>query len=82
MFSEVFTRRRTLTLLATVTALFACGPLFASYASAEEAGDPALKSRFEFLSQNGNVECSAEFEASIATMPPDATPGLLLCAHG
>ena len=43
------------------------------HASAEEANDQAaLKKRFEFLSQNTNVECSAKFEASIATMSPDA----------
>jgi hypothetical protein len=42
-------------------------------AGAEEVGDQAaLKKRFEFLSQNGNVECSAKFEASIATMTSDA----------
>ena len=33
---------------------------------------PALKKQFEFLSNNGNVECSAKFEAAIATMPADA----------
>ncbi len=43
------------------------------HASAEAANDQAaLKKRFEFLSQNTNVECSAKFEASIATMSPDA----------
>jgi hypothetical protein len=34
--------------------------------------DAALMKRFDFLSQNGNVNCTAEFEASIATMPVDA----------
>ena len=34
-------------------------------------GEAALKKRFEFLSQNGNVECSTKFEASIATMAPN-----------
>ena len=73
MFKEDFTRRRILALLATVPALLARGPFFASYASAEKDDDDAvLKKQFEFLSKNGNVECSAKFEASIATMPADA----------
>jgi hypothetical protein len=73
MFGDLFTRRKALGLLVTVPPLLACGPLFARYANAEETDDDAaLKSRFEFLSQNGNVECSAKFEASIASMPPDA----------
>jgi hypothetical protein len=73
MFKDEFTRRRILALLATVPALLARGPFFASYASAEEADDDAaLKKQFEFLSKNGNVECSAKFEAAIATMPADA----------
>jgi hypothetical protein len=38
----------------------------------EADDDAALMKRFDFLSQNGNVNCSAEFEASIATMPVDA----------
>ena len=40
--------------------------------AAEADDDAALMKRFDFLSQNGNVNCSAEFEASIATMPADA----------
>jgi hypothetical protein len=53
--------------------MLACGGLLAAYASAEGADDEAsLKSRFEHLSQRGNVECSAQFERSIATMSPDA----------
>jgi hypothetical protein len=49
-----------------------CGVFFPTYSNAEEANDDAtLKSRFEYLSQHGNVQCSAEFERSIATMPAD-----------
>jgi hypothetical protein len=48
-----------------------CGQFFAAYSNAEEASDnAALKSRFELLSQHGNVECSAKFEASIACHRP------------
>ena len=73
MFKDEFTRRRIIALLATVPALLARGPFIASYASAEEADDDvAPKKQFEFLSNNGNVECSAKFEASIVTMPADA----------
>ena len=45
--------------------------------------EAALKKRFEFLSQNTNVECSAKFEASIATMAARCeASGLLLRADG
>jgi hypothetical protein len=72
MFGDLFTRRKALGLLVTVPPLLACGPLFARYASALEMDDDAaLKSRFESLSQHGNVECSAKFEKLISTMPPD-----------
>jgi hypothetical protein len=60
------------TALAAILALLACGPFLAACANAEEVGEAALKSRFEYLSQHGNVECSVKFETSIATMPPDA----------
>lgn len=36
--------------------------------AADEAGDDALKQRFEYLSDNGNSNCSREFMDSIATM--------------
>ena len=54
------------------------------HASAEAANDQAaLKKRFEFLSQNTNVECSAKFEASIATMSARReASGFLLRADG
>ena len=70
---ETITRRKIFALLTAVPTLLACGSLLMGHASAEAANDEAaLKKRFEFLSQNGNVECSAKFEASIASMPPDA----------
>ena len=53
--------------------MLACGSLPMWRASAEEMDDEAaLKKGFDFLSQNTNVDCSAKFEASIATMAPDA----------
>jgi hypothetical protein len=60
----MYTRRMT---LAVVVALAA---ICAKHASAESATD--LKARFDYLSQHGNVECSVQFENSIATMPSDA----------
>jgi hypothetical protein len=57
-------------LVATVLALLPCGPFVAASAKAEE-DDAALKSRFELLSQHGNVECSAQFEKLIGTMGPE-----------
>ena len=59
--------------LGTLVALLACGPSTATQARAQETGDhAALHSRFDSLSQRGNVECSVQFENSIATMPGDA----------
>ena len=50
----------------------ACAALFPTPGSAEESnGIAALKSRFDYLSQHGNVECSVQFEKAIATMPAD-----------
>ena len=69
---EPITRRRIFGFLVAVSAIVAAGSLTMRHASAEEMNDAALKSRFEFLSQHGNVECSTKFEASIATMAPDA----------
>jgi hypothetical protein len=58
---------------AAISAFLICGPFAVASANAEETTDvPALKSRFELLSQHGNVECSVRFENSIATMPADA----------
>jgi hypothetical protein len=55
--------------LATISALLICGSLTVASANAQETtGDAALKSRFEALSQHGNVECSMQFEKLIGTM--------------
>jgi hypothetical protein len=70
---ETITRRRIFGLLASVSTMLAGGLLLMRQAGAEEVDDEAaLKKRFEFLSQNTNVDCSVQFEASIATMAPDA----------
>ena len=70
---ETITRRRIFGLLVAVSTVLVGGSLSTRYAGAEDMNDEAaLKSRFELLSQHGNVECSAKFEASIATMPLDA----------
>jgi hypothetical protein len=59
--------------LGTLVALLACGPSTATQARAQETGaHAALHSRFASLSQRGNVECSVQFENSIATMPGNA----------
>jgi hypothetical protein len=55
--------------------LLSCTLFLPAYAGAEEASedaavDAALKSRFELLSQHGNVECSAQFEKLIGSMGP------------
>lgn len=69
---ETVTRRRILAFLTAIPMVLALGSLM-RHAGAEEVDDEAaLKKRFEFLSQNTNVDCSAKFEASIATIAPDA----------
>ena len=42
-----------------------CGGLLPNLGHAEDTSNlAALKSRFEYLSQHGNVECSVQFEKS------------------
>jgi hypothetical protein len=70
---KTVTRRGIFAFLAALSTVLACGSLMMMRAGAEEVGDDAaLKSRFESLSQHGNVECSAQFETSIAAMPANA----------
>ena len=72
MFDNIVTRRTTVGFLVAVPVLLAQGSLLCEAALAEEVDDDAaLMKRFEFLSQNGNVSCSTEFEASIAKMPAE-----------
>ena len=59
--------------MAAISALLICGQFAVASAKAEDTtDDAALKSRFDWLSQHGNVECSIPFEKSIATAPADA----------
>jgi hypothetical protein len=72
MFDDTFTRRRTIRLTIALAAALSFGALRAQ-AGAEGPEEGAnLAARFKFLSQHGNVECSVQFEKSIATMPQDA----------
>lgn len=57
--------------LATPT-IIALGLETVAPAKGEEAIDPALADRFEYLSSNGNSNCSRRFLQSIASMPPVA----------
>jgi hypothetical protein len=64
-------RRRAIQLL--VPMALVCGGLLPNSGNAEQVHDDgAIKSRFEYLSQHGNVQCSVQFENSIATMPSEA----------
>jgi hypothetical protein len=73
MLDDTFTHRRTIRLMIALVAALSFGPLCAKHASAEGPNEGAnLTARFKSLSQHGNVECSVQFEKSIATMPPDA----------
>jgi hypothetical protein len=73
MVRDPFTRRKALGLMVAASAALLSSTFLSGVAIAAEADDDAaLMKRFDFLSQNGNVNCSAEFEASIATMPVDA----------
>ena len=71
MSKDTFHRPRTIGVIALVAAL-SFGLVGAQNASAEGPDDSSLAARFKHLSQHGNVECSAQFENSIATMPADA----------
>src|SRR5262245_1587094 len=56
--------------LATISSLLICGSC--AVASAQETtDDAAIKSRFQSLSQHGNVECSVQFEKLIGSMGPE-----------
>jgi hypothetical protein len=64
-------RRRVIQLLLSVPLV--CGGLLPNFGHAEDVADAAaVKNRFEYLSQHGNVQCSVRFEHSIASMPTDA----------
>jgi hypothetical protein len=72
MFDDAFTRRRTIGLIIALTAALSLGLLLPKHARAEGPDEGAdLTARFQSLSQHGNVECSAQFEKAISTMPPD-----------
>jgi hypothetical protein len=56
-------RRKVVQLLLPMA--LACGGLLPNSGHAEEATDAAaVKSRFDYLSQHGNVQCSVQFENS------------------
>jgi hypothetical protein len=68
MFDDALTRRRIIRLIALAAAL-SLGALFPKHASAEGPDHGAdLTTRFQSLSQHGNVECSVQFEKLIGTM--------------
>lgn len=58
-----------LVLLIVAAVAFLAGAALPAGASEDDA---TLMKRFEYLSQNGNSNCSGEFMASIATMPVTA----------
>lgn len=64
-----YSRRRFFALPVAAATLLVTGPAMWGRAAAEESDDEALMKRFEYLSQNGNSNCSGQFMASIATMP-------------
>ena len=66
------TRREAIGLTLVAPALLMSGTFSSAAGIADEVDNAALMKRFDFLSQNTNVDCSAEFEASIAKMPTDA----------
>ena len=69
---QPFSRRGVIRLISAMSASLVTEAILGSVAQAEEtANDAELLKRFEYLSQNGNVNCSAEFGKSIATMSAD-----------
>lgn len=68
-------RRRVMVLLAALAAGYRHAFPKAAFAQAERAPDfttEMLKTRFEFLSRNGNSNCSAAFRNSISSLPDAA----------
>jgi hypothetical protein len=63
-------RRKLIGAMIAIAAGFGVGMFSQSGLAAEEPGDEALKEHFEYLSENGNSNCSRQFMESIATMPP------------
>ena len=62
--------RKSLRLLTVVIAVFASALIAASQLiSAATENSEELRARFEYLSQNGNSNCSPEFMKSISSMP-------------
>jgi hypothetical protein len=57
---------------ALALALIGLGALSLIQPVTADTGEETLTTRFEYLSQNGNSNCSAEFLSSIAAMPPMA----------
>ncbi len=57
--------------LAAAAAMLAAG-MIALGAGAHEASDPAIKARFDYLSTNGNSNCSGAFLRAIPRMTPIA----------
>lgn len=71
MLEQPQTRRRMVGALALVVGL-AAGLIPYNSVFAEDSDDVALKRRFDYLSMNGNSNCSREFLESIVSMPPTA----------
>jgi hypothetical protein len=67
---KVVTRRIALGFLVAIPIALLSGS-FSIRAHAAEGEDTKLKERFKVLSQQGNVECSVQFEKLIGTMGPD-----------
>ena len=72
MLDDPFTRARTAALMIALVAALSFWPVSAEIASAEGPDDANLTTRFNYLSQHGNVQCSVQFENSIKLMPSDA----------
>jgi hypothetical protein len=67
----IYSRRRFMASLSSVTSLALVNPIVRARAATPEI-EVALMKRFNHLSQNGNSNCSSKFMKSIATMPAGA----------
>lgn len=65
-------RKTALATIVFIFGVFIVGLLAQGSGFADEADDKALMSRFEYLSENGNSNCSGQFMEAIATMPVTA----------
>src|SRR4029079_15617263 len=80
MLDDPFTRARTAALMIALVAALSFWPVSAEIASAEGPDDANLTTRFNYVSQHGNVHCSVQCENSLNMMHSHAKMEGSCCA--